>query len=128
MRLASKTQTADFIGPSLAAVGIGYIIPATVVKKVELTVFDNITDQEKESLEARMKAKGLSFVPETDRNYASFCLVALVAMMLVWLADIHLTNHRRDMYFLFAPFYIWVGAANMGVGIVLAEVKEQLVK
>lgn len=127
VRLSSKTDSTDLLGPTLAAVGIGYIIPATVVKTVELHVFDNITEQEKEVIATQMRARGLSFVPEKDRNYAIICLIALFAMMVLWLLDIYLVKQRPNLTFIWVKSYIWVGLLNMIIGFVLSEAKEKIV-
>lgn len=114
LRSTSSLDTKNFIGPTFAAVGVGYVVPLTVTKQRNLP--QNIVDV--------LKQAGLSARPLSEVHFISFCWVFTLIFTALWVWTLFLASKFPDIYWWWFPTSYYPGFVNFLGGFLLSEIRE----
>ena len=112
------TGTVDFFGPSLAAAGVGFLVPLTTPKPAKLLVDIDQVEMDK------LAAAGITLRLKRDDSFSQFIWVAILIFLIVWMGSLQLSANYASASFLSLPIHIWLGLFNYFIGVILACVKE----
>jgi hypothetical protein len=116
LRSAFKVESRTFMGPTLAATGVGLMLPLTVPKPRDL----QLTAATKEEL----RKYKLSVVVEPERRLMEWTWLSLVVFTFVWAYSLYLSCRSPHWLIMRVPDYLLAGLLTYFVAIVLSEVKE----
>ncbi len=114
IRSAFAIDTQAFIGPSLASIGIGLVMPLTTRRTVE---FDIPTQ-----FEAMLEQKGWAVVSTQEQRFIQICWVSIPILMAMWAVTLYASTKF--------PLQYWrnlaLGTVNFMAGILLSEARERI--
>jgi len=121
-KIASQTGTGtgaiDFFGPSLAAAGVGFLVPLTTPKPIAALVHID-ADKIKQLADA-----GLTLRNRRDEIFCQFVWVAILIFLCAWMGSLQLSTKYPDAIFMTLPLHIWLGLFNYFIGVICACIKE----
>src|SRR5947209_1744322 len=83
LRALANLDTLTFIGPTLGAVGVGYVIPLTIAKKRTIDLDQGIIDA--------LKQKGYDLpLPKREARFIGFCWVISLVFTGLWVYTLFL--------------------------------------
>lgn len=113
-RSISSVDTETFIGPTLAAVGAGYVVPLTIMKKRNYP--QDVVDI--------MNKYGLTAQPIREIRFIALCWVFLFFFTGLWLLSLFLSARHFGQNSIVVPEYDYPGIINYLGGFLLSEVRE----
>jgi hypothetical protein len=111
--IASVTSE-SLLGPTLAGAGIGFLLPLTEFKRVNLAQ-NLVSELEKFKVEA---------YSNRDKNFIEFVWLFFFISLVAWMYSVFLTFHPKQVPLDVAP--LWIGCVIFVVALVLSEIKEKL--
>jgi hypothetical protein len=116
MRLALKTDTSAFVGPTLATAAAGLMVPALALKSKAGSFSPE--------LQRELKRLGVSVRSSADERLAAFCLLLLLALIAVWVWTLLLAERKDAVVILWMYRPVFIGLMAYAVAVVFAELKE----
>jgi hypothetical protein len=126
LRDAFKVNARDFIGPTLAATGVGLVIPLTGHKSTKLNQSLPGIDKKLLGKLQELQAQGFTIEPKSLRTFRSACWVIAFLLIAAWIWTV--TQSLNADAPLWGPFpdHYYVGMASFVLGLLMSEVKESL--
>ncbi|MBT9502323.1 MAG: hypothetical protein IV092_13815 [Burkholderiaceae bacterium] len=116
LRLALKTDTAGFVGPTLATAAAGLLVPALALKSKTATLSPEL-QKELKNLKATVRST-------TDERLAALSLLLLLAFIAAWVWALLLAERKDTVTILLLDRPVFIGLLCYMVAIVVAELKE----
>jgi len=113
----SSIGTIDFFGPSLAAAGIGFLVPLTAPKLLKINI---------DTSKIKIDASQITIRDKADETFSQFVWVVILIFLAVWMGTLQLSSKHSSVLFLGTAIHIWLGLFNYFVGIILSCVKEAI--
>lgn len=130
LRSAFQINTRDFIGPTLASVGVGMIIPLTSYRSPEVKLSPLNTPTEAIDLLTRpeftnlIKQRLLFVETQKARVFKNFCWFIIFVLVLLWVYSITLSTKSPSELLWIYPKHYYPGIISYTTGVILSEVKE----
>ncbi|WP_395457220.1 hypothetical protein [Acidovorax delafieldii] len=116
LRLALKTDTAAFVGPTLATAAAGLLVPALALKSKTSTLSPEL-QRELERLNATVRST-------TDERLVALSLLLLLSFIAAWVWALLLAERRDTVTILYFDRPVFIGLFCYLIAIVVAELKE----
>lgn len=116
LRLALKTDTAGFVGPTLATAAAGLLVPALALKSKASGLSPEL-QKELKNLKATVRSTA-------DERLAALCLLLLLILIAVWVWTLLLAERKDPITILSLDRPVFIGLAAYMVAVVIAEIKE----
>jgi len=116
MRLSLKVDTYAFLGPTLAAVGIGFAIPLTIPKDITRTFA--------QSTQKVLKNHGAAVYSRRDYTFVVLVRIILLLFTAGWSYSLYLSVESPGKTLCYIPVSLGLGVLNYVVAIVLSVIKE----
>jgi hypothetical protein len=116
LRLALKTDTAGFVGPTLATAAAGQLVPALALKSKTATLS---TDLQQEI--AKLKVTVYS---RADERIAFISLVLLLASIAAWVWTLVLAEQKDTITILTLDRPVFIGLVCYLIAVLTSEFKE----
>jgi len=112
MRALSNIDSHDFVGPTLAAAGVGFIVPLTTAKN-SLLNFSNDTQQQ---------LNGYYAISKREQIAVDVLRLFLLVLTVSWAYDVYLVIKKSSG--LFGISAVRLGFITYFTAVILSEVKE----
>lgn len=120
LRFAFKLNTQEFIGPTLAATGVGMTISLTSYKSRKVL----------KSIPAELKTyileNDMTVDTGTTRFFRNLCWVFTLTLTAFWIGAIIISTQFGALSYWRIPLHYWIGGLSYLMGLILSEVKERL--
>ena len=116
LRLALKTDTAGFVGPTLATAAAGLMVPALALKSKERALGADLQRE-------LAKLKVIVRSPAEER-LAALCLLFLLILIAVWVWTLLLAEQKDAVTILWLDRPVFIGLTAYTFAVVVAEIKE----
>jgi len=121
-KITSQTGTGtgaiDFFGPSLAAAGVGFLVPLTTPKPIAAIVHLDAAQMK------QLADAGFTLRNKQDEVFCQFVWVAILIFLGVWMGSLQISAHYSGAMFLTLPLHIWLGLFNYFIGVIFTCIKE----
>lgn len=119
LRSAFQLNTQEFIGPTLAATGVGMVISLTSYRSCKMVPENTPANIKKYILENKLRVE-----TKLSIFFKNLCWTLTFILILLWIWSIILsTQSPNDILWLFPKQY-YPGIASFFIGFVLSEIKE----
>lgn len=117
LRNAYRLDTEEFIGPTLAAVGVSLLLPLIVPKKIEV----GLTQQTKQELDQ----KKVRILYKSEDRFIDIVWIFIFILTACWAYTLYISAQKDhiQMWMTF-PNYKVLGFSNYFLGVLFSEVKE----
>jgi hypothetical protein len=110
-------DTLGFVGPTLAAAGVTFLVPLTKPNQVRIS----------EKVKNALMQKGITAVYEKDQNFIYFVYFILLISSFVWLWSCFVSmTTPNDLVFSTFPTHVGIGFINYITAIILCWYKEAI--
>jgi hypothetical protein len=114
LKTIASVTSESLLGPTLAGAGIGFLLPLTEFKQVEIDA----------NLASELQ-KSKAFVYSTsDKILVDFVWLAFLISLGAWMYSVFLTFHPKQVPLNTSPLVI--GCVVFVISLILAEIKERL--
>jgi hypothetical protein len=120
LRYAFNLNTQEFIGPTLAATGVGMIMSLTAHRSNKIP---RVVPQEVEQF---LKEKKLTIEPYSVKVFRSICWTLTLVLTILWVVSITLSIKFPSNTMLSLPTHYYPGFMSYVIAFVLSEVKEAI--
>jgi hypothetical protein len=110
--ISTSEGSGSFLGPTLAAAGVGLILPLIILQSPVLA-----------SDEIKQKYGEVVLINKRDRAIAEISLVFVFVCTAIWLYSLSLSCEKKDVLWWILPCHIYPGLFNYGIGVILTEIK-----
>ncbi|MCP4373229.1 MAG: hypothetical protein GY797_34760 [Deltaproteobacteria bacterium] len=115
LRASLALDTQIFIGPTLASVGIGFVIPLVAPKEKNFGLTDKKIKE--------YQTKGIVLRSTRDETFIHFVLILIFVFTISWMSSLYLSSQFPKMTWLTVPAYMYPGFLNYFGGVLLSVVK-----
>jgi hypothetical protein len=119
LRDAFKLPSQEFVGPTLAAAGIGLTIPLTAYE-----VHDKVLAKIPADIASQIEKNHLKIDTSEARAFRNICWTMTFLLILLWIWAIVSSIKSPTLLWRILPFHYVPGAISYIVGIALTEWKE----
>ncbi len=112
------TGTVDFFGPSLAATGVGFLVPLTTSKPTGSRI------PLPPALQKQFDDDGIVLKFKCDDLFSQFIWIMILVFLGVWMGSLQMSANHSNITFVTLPIHIWLGLFNYFIGVILTCVKE----
>lgn len=116
LRTALKTDTAGFVGPTLATAAAGLLVPALALKSKTSTLSDE--------LRRELDRIGATVRSTADERIAAFSLLLLLVFIAAWVWTLLLAEQKDNVTIALLDRPVFIGLFCYMVAVIVAEVKE----
>ncbi|WP_041674949.1 hypothetical protein [Ramlibacter tataouinensis] len=116
LRFALKTDTAGFVGPTLATAAVGLLVPALALKSRSAALSPEF-QQELIKLKATVRSS-------TDERLAALSLLLLLIFIAAWVWTLILAERNDAVTIFYFDRPVFIGLSCYMVSVVVAELKE----
>lgn len=116
LRLALKTDTAGFVGPTLATAAAGLLVPALALKSQTAALSPEF-QKELANLKATVRSS-------TDELLVAVSLFLLLVFIAAWVWTLILAERKDTVTILYFDRPVFIGLVCYMVSVVVAELKE----
>jgi hypothetical protein len=116
LRKAYRLESEAFIGPTLAAVGVSFLLPLIVPKKRDFPV----TQQTKQEVEAH----GMTMRYKSEERFIDAVWLFIFTLTACWTYCLYLSSQSQIQLWWTFPIYKIIGFFNYFVGVLFSEIKE----
>jgi hypothetical protein len=113
--LSLSDDSRTFLGPTLAAAGLGLILPLVVPKR-SIPASD----------ELKARYGNVSIVDKRDKFVIDLSWIFVFVCTAAWVYSLSLSCRQKDVLWWQFPCYIYPGFFNYAVGIILTEIKDKV--
>jgi len=117
-RKALGINSQIFIGPSLAGVGIGFLLSLTTPRKRDIPLSPETLD--------KIKELGMVMIPKAEQTLIDIVWIFIFLLTASWFLCLYLSSVSPQLIFLTMPVYQIIGYANYFVGVIFSEIKEAI--
>ena len=114
LRTLSNVDSQEFMGPTLAAAGIGLLVPLTTAKNKAASLSSNTQQQ----------ILGYIVISKKEQTMVGVIWIFLFLLLTCWTYDLCLIGKKCPAVFGISP--LWLGGIAYFVAVILSEVKESI--
>lgn len=116
LRAALQLDSETFIGPALAAVGVGFLLSLIVPKDRNLGLSQGTQDE--------LDRLGIVVIPKGEQILIDLVWVFIFALTAAWAYCVYLSSATPNLTWFKIPAYQLLGFGNYFVGVLFCEIKE----
>ena len=116
LRAILSLDTKTFVGPTLAAVGIGFVIPLIKPRQRDYNI--------RPDLKATLIKEGFLLISKRVEIFIDFVWLFTFIFTGCWACTLYLSNKLPDYYWLGIPAYLFLGLLCYFGGVVFSEIRE----
>jgi hypothetical protein len=116
LRTALHLDSKTFIGPTLAAVGVSFLLSLIVPKNRESGL--------SQETQAEIKRKGIILISKNEQIYIDLVWVFIFTLTASWAYCLYTSSATPDDTWLKIPAYHVLGFSNYFIGVLFSEIKE----
>jgi hypothetical protein len=115
-RAALKLDTNAFMGPTIAAVGVDFLLPLIVPKPRQYPFSKNIKKE--------IAKHKIVIIPSAEQRLIGFIWIFIFILTCSWVYSLFISSTQPSLLWLGFPAYLVLGFANYFVGVLFSEMKE----
>jgi len=116
LRTALHLDSRTFMGPTLAAVGVSFLLSLIVPKNRD-------SGLSQETL-VEIKRKGIIVIPKSEQTPIDLVWVFIFALTASWAYSLYISSATPDTTWFRIPAYQVLGYGNYFIGVLFSEIKE----
>jgi len=116
LRKAYKLDSEEFIGPTLAAVGISFLLPLIVPRRREYPFSQQTTNE--------LNKQNVVVVNRSEDRFIDIVWILIFLLTGLWAYSLYISAAKSIAMWWVLPNYKVIGFANYFVGVLCSELKE----
>ena len=118
IRQVGGWDTINFVGPSLAATGLGLMVTVLEPKQIDLHVSQQYL--------ARLRSAKFRLVNASDQRIMDLALWALLFGLTLWIGSLYVSTKFPNLVWQNQPLSLWLGLVDAFIGLGLYFLKAYL--
>jgi hypothetical protein len=117
-RAALKLDTNAFMGPTIAAVGVGFLLPLIVPKQRQYPFSDDVRRE--------ISGHRIVIIPTAEQRLIDVVWIFIFVLTSGWIYSLYISSTQPQLLWFNIRAYLALGFANYFVGVLLSELKEAI--
>lgn len=114
-RAALKLDTHAFMGPTIAAVGVGFLLPLIIPKPRQFSLSESVREE--------IAEHGITIIPTAEQRLIDVVWIFIFLLTSSWVGSLYVSSTQPDLLWFDMKAYLILGFVNYFVGVLFCELK-----